>query len=91
MNSGHDEEKVCCRYEGDHSQWHLEGSRLNQVLRRGWGSEREREERGRGERIPGNPETQRPRDKETGIAKMAGLCRTQRSWREEGLALGWRV
>lgn len=38
MNSGHDEEKVCCRYEGDHSQRHLEGSRLNQALRRGWGS-----------------------------------------------------
>lgn len=74
MNSGNDEEKVCCRYEGDHSQRHLEGSKLNQVLRRGWGSER-----GREERIPGVPETQRPRDKEPGIAKMAGLCRTQRS------------
>lgn len=23
MNSGHDEKKVCCRYEGDHSQRHL--------------------------------------------------------------------
>lgn len=57
MNSGHNEKKVCCRYEGDHSQRHLEGSRLNEALRRGWGSEK-----GREERKPGNPETKRQRN-----------------------------
>lgn len=57
----------------EHSQRHLEGSRLNQVG----------EGRGREERLPGNPETQRPRGRETDMAKMTVFSRNQRSWGRE--------
>lgn len=49
--------EVYGRYEGDHSQRHLEGSRQNQAMR---GGEREAgKRRGREQRVPRNLEAKR--------------------------------
>lgn len=66
------------QYEGEHSQRHPEGSRLNQVGGRGRGGaliKREREERGNKET---NWKSRDQKNQEELVAKMVRLYRNQR-------------
>lgn len=56
------EEKVYCRHEGENSQRHLEGCRLNMAMRGGVWERVERKRREEEQR--GYLGTQRPRDQE---------------------------